>query len=433
MKTYFGISRDHSGSMRGIARAAARDYNSLIQSIKENSAAEQIDTIVSVVKCGVGVRGSIERDVTNSNVQTLQPINESSYIADGHYTPLFDSVGELIEQLERAPDAKDPEVNFCIMAVTDGQDNSSRVWRAKLGQKIRELQNTDRWTFIFRVPRGYARDLESMGIPRGNILEWDQTDRGVAQASQTTEVAMKSFYQATKSGTKATKNFYSTDLTGVTAAQIKKTLVDISGQVTIWPVEASDDAKQIRIFCEERLGRDMKRGAAFYLLMKPENEVQDHKQIAIRDKKTGVIYSGVNARQMLGLPYHGTVKVVPGNHGGYDIFIQSTSVNRKLVKGTQVLYWDNVGQQYSGQTTLVAAQPAPAPAPVAAPVVSKTIVAVSSAPVAAHSAEFVTGYKLGFEAGKAKSNIITQGTGDVRKGYEQGYKDGRGKQKRLYK
>ena len=74
MKTYFGISRDHSGSMRGIARAAARDYNSLIQSIKENSAAEQIDTIVSVVKCGVGVRGSIERDVTNSNVQTLQPI-----------------------------------------------------------------------------------------------------------------------------------------------------------------------------------------------------------------------------------------------------------------------------------------------------------------------------------------------------------------------
>ena len=177
----------------------------------------------------------------------------------------------------------------------------------------------------------------------------------------------------------------------------------------------------------------MKRGAAFYLLMKPENEVQDHKQIAIRDKKTGVIYSGVNARQMLGLPYHGTVKVVPGNHGGYDIFIQSTSVNRKLVKGTQVLYWDNVGQQYSGQTTLVAAQPAPAPAPVAAPVVPKMIVAVSSAPVAAHSAEFVTGYKLGFEAGKAKSSVTSHGTGDVRAGYERGYKDGRGKQKRLYK
>ena len=197
MKTYFGISRDHSGSMRSIARAAARDYNSLIADIQENSAATQIDTIVSVVECGVGVRGSIERVVTNSNVQTLQPINESSYVADGHYTPLFDSVGELIEQLERTPDAHDPEVNFCVMAVTDGQDNSSRVWRSKLGQKIRELQNTDRWTFIFRVPRGYARQLESIGIPRGNILEWDQTDRGVAQASQTTQVAMKSFYEGT--------------------------------------------------------------------------------------------------------------------------------------------------------------------------------------------------------------------------------------------
>ena len=429
MKTYFGISRDHSGSMRSIARAAARDYNSLIADIQENSAATQIDTIVSVVECGVGVRGSIERVVTNSNVQTLQPINESSYVADGHYTPLFDSVGELIEQLERTPDAHDPEVNFCVMAVTDGQDNSSRVWRSKLGQKIRELQNTDRWTFIFRVPRGYARQLESIGIPRGNILEWDQTDRGVAQASQTTQVAMKSFYEGTKSGTKATKNFYSTDMTGVTASQIKKALVDISGQVTIWNVEAKDDAKQIRIFCEERLNHDMKRGAAFYLLMKPENEVQDHKQIAIRDKKTGVIYSGVNARQMLGLPYHGTVKVVPGNHGGYDIFIQSTSVNRKLVKGTQVMYWDGVGQNYSGATTLVAAQPTP----VAAPVAPTRIVPVSSAPVAVHSAEFVTGYKLGFEAGKAKSSVTSHGTGDVRTGYERGYKDGRGKQKRLYK
>jgi len=165
--------------------------------------------------------------------------------------------------------------------------------------------------------------------------------------------------------------------------------------------------------------------------MKPENEVQDHKQIAIRDKKTGVIYSGVNARQMLGLPYHGTVKVVPGNHGAYDIFIQSTSVNRKLVKGTQVLYWDNVGQQYSGSTTLTAAHPVVAPAP--ALVVPKTVLAVPSTPVAAHSAEFVTGYKLGFDAGKAKSNATTYGTGDVAKGYAQGYKDGRGKKKRLYK
>lgn len=212
------------------------------------------------------------------------------------------------------------------------------------------------------LPRGSARDLEHVGIPRGNVLEWNQTDRGIAVASQTTEVAIKSFYQATKSGTKSTKNFYSTDLMGGRTAQIKKNLVDISGQVTIWNVEAKDDAKQIRIFCEERLNHDMKRGAAFYLLVEPENEVQDHKQIAIRDKKTGVIYSGVNARQMLGLPYHGTVKVVPGNHGGYDIFIQSTSVNRKLVKGTQVLYWDGVGQNYSGFTTLAAAsllQPQP--------------------------------------------------------------------------
>jgi hypothetical protein len=184
----------------------------------------------------------------------------------------------------------------------------------------------------------------------------------------------------------------------------------------------------------------MKRGAAFYQLMKKEDEVQDYKQIVIRDKKSKVVYSGANARQMLGLPYNGTVKVVPGNHGTYDIFIQSTSVNRKLVKGTQVLYWDKVGQDYSAPTTLATAptiQPVPA-APVAVPKTTllNAVKPATSAPqtsTTGHSAQFIEGYKVGFVDGKNKVANVTSPVSEYDIGYQAGYKDGRGKQKRLYK
>lgn len=431
MKTYIGISRDHSGSMRRISVAAGRDYNELIQSIKTNATKENVDTIVNVVKCGVGSTGRNVMDVTNSSAQALTPIDERYYETSGGSTPLFDSVGMLIDQLERSPDVNEPDVNFLVMVITDGGDNSS-VRTRQVIDRINRLQQTDRWTFVFRVPRGYSNELTRFGIPYGNILEWDQTDRGVQEATQKTAAAMETFYQSKAAGTQASRSFYSTDMTGVTASQVKKALIDISADVVVWDVSPADDGQAIRLFCESRLNHAMKRGAAFYQLMKKEDEVQDYKQIVIRDKKSKVVYSGANARQMLGLPYNGTVKVVPGNHGTYDIFIQSTSVNRKLVKGTQVLYWDKVGQDYSAPTTLAAPVTPTPPTPVQKSVLTGYL-APQATPAPAHSTKYIDGYKIGFVDGKSKSQYNTSFVGETGFGYAAGYKDGRGKKKRLYK
>ncbi len=78
--------------MYAIATAAARDYNSNVKSIREASEAEKQDTIVSVVKFG---GYSIQREVTNSNINKLTLLNERDYTTGGG-TPLFDSVGDLI-------------------------------------------------------------------------------------------------------------------------------------------------------------------------------------------------------------------------------------------------------------------------------------------------------------------------------------------------
>lgn len=349
MKNYIGIIRDHSGSMNHIARESARDYNSNIKAIKDSSIKENQDTIVSVTRCGVGSRGDVVHEITNSSVTKLEPLNENAYTTDGGYTPLFQSVGEQIERLEKVPDAKEPNVSFLVMAITDGQDNPTGrgSWNAaKVSRKIAELQATDHWTFIFRVPRGYKSHLVSMGIPDGNILEWEQSARGVEVASVQTASAYSEYFGARTRGATMTKSFYQTNLNEVSKSDVKKALNDITSQVQFFDVTAKDNKRQIREFVEAQLKGTMAKGGAFYQFTKKEDEIQDYKIIAVRDKRTKKVYSGTEARTILGLPTSGTVRVVPGNHGEFDIFVQSTSVNRALVGGTQVLYWPNVGVPY---------------------------------------------------------------------------------------
>ena len=348
MKNYVGISRDHSGSMRSIARAAARDYNSKVVSIREASQTNNLDTIVSVVECGYGNTDLVRRDVVNSSAMALEQINESKYQADGRGTPLWDSVGELIEIFENVPDYADKTVSFMVMAITDGEENSSRKYSSqKIVNKIRELNATDRWTFVFRVPRGYGRRIAQMGIPAGNIQEWEQTEAGVALAARRDAVAFTTYFAEKSRGVTSTSKFYA-DLSSVSSSDVAKVAEDISDKVLLWPVGPADDDKEIRPFVEARLnGAPMLKGASFYQLTKTEPKVQDYKKIVIRDKKTNLIYGGDATRQMLGLPSYGDIRLAPKDLGNFDVFIQSTSVNRKVSKGSQVLYWSAVGTRFT--------------------------------------------------------------------------------------
>jgi len=344
MKQYIGFIRDHSISMTALAKAAARDYNTNIDAVKKASIAHNLDTIVNTVMCGIrgksgvyGYRnGCVKRDVVNSNVHALKPIPESSYLTNGSSTPLFDAVGELIGLMENVPDANDPNVSFLVIVITDGQENDSRQWNSdKLTEKIKQLQYTDRWTFTFRVPHGGAWPLTRMGIPEGNILEWEQTQHGMEVASEQTHEAVSSYYSMrSQGGTKSTGFF--ADLRNVTTQDVKQNLVDISSDVAIWPVKNA--GSEIRTFVEYYTQGQYLKGAAFYELTKPVT-VQDYKGIIIFDKISCLYYGGKAARQLLKLPEFGSVRLRPGDHGHYNIYIQSTSVNRKLIKGTKVVYW----------------------------------------------------------------------------------------------
>lgn len=335
IKQYVGISRDHSGSMASLSNAAMRDYNANIATIKTAAVDNDIDTIVSVVRCGV--RGGVDQEAVNSSVQMLKPLKD--YVAGGG-TPLFDSVGELIDILSKAPDVNKPGVSFLVMAITDGEENQSRNWTGtRLGNMIRDLQRTDKWTFVFRVPRGYARRLAELGIPSGNIQEWEQTEKALEHTTRITTQAINRYYTGLRSGMTSTDHFYA-NAASVTPTQAKRTLPNITRDVisNIVPVTAPSKGVEIKSFMEDRIGY-YHPGTAFFQLTKTEKAIQSYKLIVIRDKNNGTYYGGRDARTLLGLPQQGTIKLSPGDHGDWDIFIQSTSNNRLLQRGTEVLYW----------------------------------------------------------------------------------------------
>lgn len=76
----------------------------------------------------------------------------------------------------------------------------------------------------------------------------------------------------------------------------------------------------------------------FYEFTKRET-IQDKKEIVIRNKVTGDMFTGSAARKLLNIPLGmGKSKISPKHGDKYDVFVQSTSYNRKLVGGTRFLY-----------------------------------------------------------------------------------------------
>lgn len=93
--------------------------------------------------------------------------------------------------------------------------------------------------------------------------------------------------------------------------------------------------KDIRGFCEG-MGITFAKGRGFYEFTKTET-IQASKEIVLMEKISGNLYEGEAARKLLGLPDDANVKLKP-IACPYYVFIQSTSVNRKLIANTRFLY-----------------------------------------------------------------------------------------------
>lgn len=363
MKNYIGFVNDHSGSMYTIAQAAINDFNANITAIKDSASRDMLDTVVSV--CEIG-SPDVRLSVTVSNPHVLR--EKTSWQAAGG-TPLWTGTLRLLDMLQKLPDAQKEDVSFLVLLTTDGEATDHAMHYA-LRAAMQPLLSTGRWTFVARVPSNIGYDIErkflDLGIPSGNIQRWETTAAGMAKSTVQTTQAMSNYFTARSSGLKSSSVFYAD------AGQVNvQALVDISNKVSLYVVPPQDTGIEIRDFVLTKRMQYLK-GAAFYQLTKTEARVQPTKLIVVRDRTNGKIYSGKDARKMIGLPDNQNARLHPGDHKNFDIFIQSTSVNRKLVGGTGVIYWEEIGVPFT-DADLAYLQPKPAvPAVIQLPAVPVT-------------------------------------------------------------
>ncbi len=93
----------------------------------------------------------------------------------------------------------------------------------------------------------------------------------------------------------------------------------------------------IKAFVQEK-ALEFKKGRGFYQLTKSEL-IQDYKEVVVRRKADGQIVTGDKVREVLKIPKSSKKFTLDLDEvGDFDVFVQSTSVNRILLPGTEFLY-----------------------------------------------------------------------------------------------
>lgn len=243
-------------------------------------------------------------------------------------TALVDATILALEDLALTPE-KYGEHAFLIYVLTDGEENDSKEAASRLLSKISNLP--DHWTVAAFVPNQQGVfEAKKFGFPKENISVWDATNaQGVSEAGEKIKQTTETFMQNRKVGVRGSKNLFALKTPSIKA--VTSTLNSLNpGQYRLYDVEADG---RIDEFVELKTRRPYKLGEAYYQLMKPET-IQPQKEVAILAKH--YVYLGKEARTLLGLPdFH--VKVSPSDFPDYEIFVQSTSNNRKLIAGTKLL------------------------------------------------------------------------------------------------
>ncbi|WP_418961160.1 vWA domain-containing protein [Streptomyces tritici] len=234
--------------------------------------------------------------------------------------------------------------SFLTFVLTDGQENASHRCPDAPARSQRELiaavadliaTQEDNWTLAVLVPDQMGkREAMQCGFPNDNIAIWDATStQGLEEAGQVIQEATEKFMVGRTKGIRGSRAVFSTG-----AQAVNKDTIKAAG---LTPVKSSDyrlvpvtrDAA-IRDWVVES-GLTYRTGGAFYQLSKSE-KIQARKQIAVLEKKSDKVYTGPEARALLGLPDQ-EVRVKPDHNDDFTIFVQSTSVNRKLVPNTRLL------------------------------------------------------------------------------------------------
>ena len=317
---------DRSGSMTHLSDAVVKVFDAQIANLANRSREMDQETRVTVFQ----FNEKVECLVYDKDVLRL-PSLRNVYGPCASNTALIDATIKSVQELQETPERYGDHAFLCYV-LTDGQENASRTRMAELQKLFKDLP--DNWTLAVLVPdQNGVFEAKRFGFPADNIAVWSATSvKGCEDMGRVITRATETFMQARTKGLRGTRSLFALDTSNLTPRAVQTNLEQLgSDEYDLFQVQR---VEEIKPFVERKTGEAYAKGCAFYQLSKAET-IQAYKELAVQDHR-GRIYVGDNARKLLGLPSV-EMRVLPESYGDYTIFVQSTSVNRKLVPGTEVL------------------------------------------------------------------------------------------------
>lgn len=330
-----GMVLDASSSMTHLASTLIKIADDLVAHLAHRSKELDQETRISIWIFSYS--NEIHCVVWDKDVLRLPSI--ATFYKPYGQTALIDATLKAISDLTEIP-TRYGDNSFLLYTLTDGEENDSLGSPEDLNARIQELP--DEWTLAALVPTAMAKAAaKKAGFPAGNVEIWDATStRGVEEVGTTIRAATDNYMTARASGTRSTRTLFSTASDAVNARTVQQAgMVPLaSNKYLLIPVPPGMELSsyEIRTFTSKFCGHAYVAGHGYYELMKTET-IQPNKSIAVLNKKTGHVYIGGDARGMLGLKDIAE-RVRPSFNAEFTVYVQSNSVNRKLIVGTKYLY-----------------------------------------------------------------------------------------------
>ena len=208
--THVALIVDRSSSMHGIRQEAIDAFNDQLKTIQD---AEALGTenYVTLVTFATTVDAPHYNDVAAKKVPQLTPEN---YVPRGG-TALLDAMAETVNRFKEFPDAKEEKTSFLVVVITDGEENSSQEYGirndgpAKMATLIKELEETNRWTFVYLCANVDPTKIQqSLGLSANNVRGFAASSQGIKTISADTSDSMTQYFTGRSRGMTSTPDFY---------------------------------------------------------------------------------------------------------------------------------------------------------------------------------------------------------------------------------
>jgi hypothetical protein len=322
---HVGLVMDRSTSMRLLRDSTVQVADMQIQYLAQRSQEMDQETRATVYQFG----SDVDCLFYDKDVLRLPSIKDHYEIRG--QTALIDATLQAISDLRQTATLYGDHA-FLLYVLTDGQENASRSRAADLRKQLQFLE--DNWTVAVFVPDAVGvHEAKQLGFAPGNIAVWNTSERGIREVGETIKRTTDAYMTSRTMGVRGTTGLFQLGVENLSTQAVKDELIEVP--TDRYDIFVPGHKMAIQPFVETVTGKKYIRGNSFYELTKPET-VQDSKEVMVRDHKTGKVYGGRHARNLLGLPPY-DVRVAPASHPDLDIFVQSTSVNRNLVPGTELI------------------------------------------------------------------------------------------------